>query len=44
VGYVAGSPYVSYDVLTPAQVKALAVEVDSISEPLGRLSGIVTAP
>ena len=43
-GYVTGSPYVSYDALTRAQVKALAVEVDSVSEPLGRLSGIVTAP
>jgi iron uptake system component EfeO len=42
-GYVAGSPYVSYDDLTPAQVKALAVEVDAISEPLGSLSGVVTA-
>jgi iron uptake system component EfeO len=43
-GYVAGSPFVSYDALTPAQVRALAVEVDNLSEPLGRLSGTVTAP
>jgi iron uptake system component EfeO len=42
-GYVDGSPYVSYDALTPRQVKALAVEVDAISEPLGRISGVVTS-
>ncbi len=42
-GYIPGSPYVSYDALTPAQIKALAVEVDSISEPLGQISGIVTS-
>ncbi|ODU05455.1 MAG: peptidase M75 [Pseudonocardia sp. SCN 72-86] len=41
-GFVPGSPYVSYDALTPDDVKALAVEVDAISEPLGRLSGVVT--
>ncbi|ADP81011.1 iron uptake system protein EfeO [Pseudofrankia inefficax] len=41
-GYIAGSPYVSYDSLTPEQVRALAVEVDAISEPLGQLAGAVT--
>jgi iron uptake system component EfeO len=42
-GYVAGSPYVSYDALSKDDVKALAVEVDAISEPLGKISGIVSA-
>jgi iron uptake system component EfeO len=42
-GYVAGSPYVSYDVLTPEQIRALAVEVDAISEPIGQISGVVTS-
>ncbi|GAB6902405.1 hypothetical protein JCM9957A_54960 [Kineosporia succinea] len=41
-GYVAGSPYVSYDDLSKDDVKALAVEVDAISEPLGQISGVVT--
>lgn len=41
-GYLAGSPYVSYDALSKEQVKALAVEVDAISEPLGQLAGAVT--
>jgi iron uptake system component EfeO len=41
-GYIPGSPYVSYDALTQDQIKALAVEVDSISEPLGQISGAVT--
>lgn len=41
-GFVPGSPYVSYDALTPADVKALAVEVDALSEPLGQISGAVT--
>ena len=38
-GSIPGSPFVSYDSLTPAQVKALAVEVDTISEPLGQITG-----
>jgi iron uptake system component EfeO len=42
-GYITNSPYVSYDVLTKDQVKALAVEVDAISEPLGQLSSVVTS-
>jgi iron uptake system component EfeO len=42
-GYIPGSAYVSYDALTKDQVRALAVEVDSISEPLGQISGVVTA-
>ena len=42
-GYIPGSPYISYDALTKDQVKALAVEVDAISEPLGRISGAVTS-
>lgn len=42
-GYVAGSPYVSYDALSKDDVKALAIEVDAISEPLGKISGIVSA-
>lgn len=41
-GYIPGSPYVSYDALSDADVKALAVEVDAISEPLGQISGVVT--
>jgi iron uptake system component EfeO len=41
-GYLAGSPYVSYDALSKEQIKALAVEVDAISEPLGQLAGAVT--
>jgi iron uptake system component EfeO len=41
-GSIPGSPFVSYDVLTPDEVKALAVEVDAISEPLGQISGVVT--
>ncbi|GAY10929.1 iron uptake system protein EfeO [Pseudonocardia sp. N23] len=43
-GSVSGSPYVSYDALGPADVKALAVDVDAISEPLGQISGVVTGP
>ncbi|MBD0734943.1 peptidase M75 [Streptomyces sp. CBMA29] len=42
-GYVPGSPYVSYDALSRDEVKALAVEVDTISEPLGRISSVVTS-
>ncbi|MFT4262006.1 MAG: EfeM/EfeO family lipoprotein [Nocardioides sp.] len=42
-GFIPGSPYVSYDALTPEDVKALAVEVDAISEPLGQISGVVAA-
>lgn len=41
-GYIPGSPFVSYDALSEADVKALAVEVDAISEPLGQISGVVT--
>ncbi|WP_253258750.1 iron uptake system protein EfeO [Pseudonocardia sp. N23] len=41
-GLIPGSPFVSYDALTPDDVKALAVEVDAISEPLGRISSVVT--
>ncbi len=41
IGYIPGSPYVSYDALTPDEVKALAVEVDAIAEPLGRVAGVV---
>lgn len=41
-GYIAGSPYVSYDALSQADIKALAVEVDAISEPLGQISAVVT--
>lgn len=43
-GYVTGSPYVSYDSLTAEDVKALAVAVDAVSEPVGQISGVVTAP
>jgi iron uptake system component EfeO len=43
-GYIPGSPYVSYDALSQADIKALAVEVDAISEPLGQISGVVTGP
>lgn len=42
-GFIAGSPYVSYDALSSEDVKALAVEVDAISEPLGQISGAVTS-
>ena len=42
-GYINNSPYVSYDVLTNDQVKALAIEVDAISEPLGQLAGAVSS-
>jgi iron uptake system component EfeO len=38
-GYVAGSPFVSYTLLAPAEVKALSDEVTNISEPLGQISG-----
>ncbi len=41
-GSVPGSPFASYDALSPAQVKALAVAVDDVSEPLGRMSAVVT--
>ncbi|GAA3615251.1 peptidase M75 family protein [Kineosporia mesophila] len=41
-GYVTGSPYVSYDDLSKDDVKALAIEVDAISEPLGQISGVVS--
>ena len=34
-----GSPYVAYTALTKADVKALAVEVDALSEPLGQIAG-----
>jgi iron uptake system component EfeO len=34
-----GQPYVLYTALTPAQIKALAVEVDALSEPLGQIAG-----
>ena len=40
-GEIPGSPFQSYASLTPDQVKALAVEVDTISEPLGHLSSVV---
>jgi iron uptake system component EfeO len=40
-GEIPGSPFQSYASLTPNQVKALAVEVDTISEPLGHLSSVV---
>jgi len=40
-GYIAGSPFVSYDALSPADVKALADEVTTISEPLGQITGEV---
>ncbi|WP_026240182.1 iron uptake system protein EfeO [Parafrankia discariae] len=42
-GYIAGSPYISYDSLTEDEVKALAVEVDAISEPIGQIAGVVTS-
>jgi iron uptake system component EfeO len=38
-GYVVGSPFVSYDTLTPADIKALSDEVTDISEPLGQITG-----
>jgi iron uptake system component EfeO len=41
-GYIAGSPFVSYTVLTPAEIKALSDEVINISEPLGQISGELT--
>lgn len=40
-GYVPGSPYVSYDVLTEAQVKGLATAVDTLSESLGKVPAVV---
>lgn len=43
-GHIPGAPYVSYDALTNADVKALAVEVDAISQPLGQISGVVSGP
>lgn len=42
-GYIPGSPYISYDSLTQDEVKALAVEVDAISEPIGQIAGVVTS-
>jgi iron uptake system component EfeO len=41
-GYIAGSPFVSYTALSPADVKALADEVTTISEPLGQITGELT--
>ncbi len=41
-GYLPGSPYLSYRALSKEQIRALAVEVDAISEPLGQLAGAVT--
>jgi iron uptake system component EfeO len=38
-----GSPYVSYTTLTQPQIKALAVEVDALSEPLGQIAGALPA-
>ena len=40
-GSVPGSPFVAYSALAPDEIKALAVEVDAISEPLGKLGGVV---
>ena len=37
-----GNPYVLYTTLSAAQVKALAVEVDALSEPLGQLAGVLS--
>jgi iron uptake system component EfeO len=34
-----GSPYVAYTALTKPEIKALAVEVDALSEPLGQIAG-----
>ena len=34
-----GVPYVLYTTLSPADIKALAVEVDALSEPLGQIAG-----
>lgn len=42
-GPISGCPYVSYDSLNPDQIRALAVEVDTISEPLGHISSAVTS-
>ncbi|MDQ1730634.1 MAG: iron uptake system component EfeO [Pseudonocardiales bacterium] len=41
-GYVTGSPYVAYNALGQDEIRALAVEVDSISEPLGTISSVVS--
>lgn len=41
-GYIAGSPFVSYDSLSQAEVTALSNEVTNISEPLGQITGEVT--
>ena len=38
-----GVPYVLYTALSPAQVKALAVEVDALSEPLGQIAAALPA-
>lgn len=43
-GYIAGTPFVSYDELTDQDVKALAVAVDAVSEPVGQISGAVSGP
>ncbi|MGH3671510.1 MAG: imelysin family protein, partial [Pseudonocardiaceae bacterium] len=40
-GYIAGSPFVSYDSLSQDEVKALSNEVTNISEPLGQITGEV---
>ncbi|MGH3672822.1 MAG: iron uptake system protein EfeO, partial [Pseudonocardiaceae bacterium] len=40
-GYIAGSPFVSYDSLTATDLKALSDEVTNISEPLGQLTAEV---
>ncbi|HET9254358.1 MAG TPA: iron uptake system protein EfeO [Pseudonocardiaceae bacterium] len=42
-GDIPGSPFVSYTALNPAQIKALSDEVINISEPLGQISGELTA-
>lgn len=39
--YGSGTAYRPYDQLTPAQVRALAAQVDALSEPLSRLTATV---
>lgn len=41
-GFIPGSGFVSYDALSKQEVRALAVEVDAISEPLGAIPAAVS--
>ncbi|GGC78899.1 lipoprotein [Tersicoccus solisilvae] len=41
--YRQGDGFVSYEALTPAQIKTLSTRVDALSEPLAKLTGAVVA-